>query len=215
MLGVALILCERADLDGADALLTASDMLRDSDNWQLRAGYAVVEARLLRARGRADEALAVAERALATLDELTITDAAVKEGLVEATEAALAVPDLKKAEELLSIPESRDAGELTPYLSANSARLRARLDAARGDHEPVEDRFGTATSLFREFGLVFHVAVTQLEHAEWLVSQQRADDAEPLLAEARRTFEQLQARPWLERAAEAAAARGEPETAIS
>ncbi len=215
MLGVALILCERGDLDGADALLTASDMLRDSDNWQLRAGYAVVEARLLRARGRADEALAVAERALATLDELTITDAAVKEGLVEATEAALAVPDLKKAEELLSIPESRDAGELTPYLSANSARLRARLDAAHGDDEPVEDRFRTATSLFREFGLVFHVAVTQLEHAEWLNAQHRADDAEPLLAEARQTFEQLQATPWLERTARAAATSAERETAIS
>src|SRR5947208_416386 len=34
-LGVALILCERGDLDGAGAQLRASDMLRDSDNWQL------------------------------------------------------------------------------------------------------------------------------------------------------------------------------------
>src|SRR5207249_3147375 len=167
------------------------------------------EARLLRARGHADKALAVVERALATLDEFTVTDPAVKEGLVEATEAALAVPDLQKAEELLSISESRDPGELTPFLSANSARLRARLAAARGDHEPVEDRFRTATSLFREFGLVFHVAVTQLEQAEWLTSQQRADDAEPLLAEARRTFEQLQATPWLERTAQASATKRE------
>jgi hypothetical protein len=61
---------------------------------------------------------------------------------------------------------------------------------------------------------VFHVAVTQLEHAEWLTAQQRADDAEPLLAEARQTFEQLQATPWLERTTQAAATRVEPETAI-
>jgi class 3 adenylate cyclase len=214
LLVVSSIHCERGDLDAARARLTAYENLRDSDNWQLRAGYAAEESRLLRLEGRTDEALAVAERMLATLGELTITDTAIKASLVEAIEAALAAPDLKKAEELLAIPDSLDPGELTPFLHANTARLRARLDAARANHEPVEDRFRTAASLFREFGLTFHVAVTQLEHAEWLTSQQRADDAAPLLAEARQTFEELQATPWLERAAEAAA-RGKPETVIS
>lgn len=58
--------------------------------------------------------------------------------------------------------------ELTPFLHANAARLRARLDAAHGNHDHVEERFRTAASVFREFSLVFHLAVTQLEHAEWL-----------------------------------------------
>src|SRR5439155_11854688 len=115
---------------------------------------------------------------------------------------------------LLAIPEARDPGELTPFLNANIARLNALLDAARGNRERVEDLFSNAASLFREFGLVFHVAVTQLEHAEWLTSQLRAADAEPLLVEARRTFEGLQATPWVERTAQVTAARGEPETAI-
>jgi len=215
LLVVASIHCERGNLDAARALLAASDTLRDNDNWQLRAGFAAEEARLLRARGRPDEALAVAERAVAALGELTITDTGAKATLVEAIEAALALPDLKKAEELLAIPESLDAGELTPFLHANTARLRARVDAARGNHERVEDRFRTAASLFREFGIVFYVAVTQLEQAEWLISQQRGDVAETLLVDARQTFEQLQATPWLERTARAAATRGEPETAIS
>src|SRR2546430_13034005 len=215
MLAVVLLLCERGDLDGARALLTDSAMLRETDNWQLRTGYGAVEARLLRAEGRPVEALAAAERTLASLGELSITDVSAKAALVEATEAALTVCDLEKTEELLTIPESLDPGELTPYLRANTARLNALLAAARGDREGVEDRFGNAVGLFREFGLVFHVAVTQLEHAEWLMAQDRADDAEPLLAEARRTFEQLQATPWLERTAQAAATRGEPETAIS
>jgi hypothetical protein len=58
--------------------------------------------------------------------------------------------------------------------------------------------------------MVFHCAVTQLEHAEWLVGQDRGDEADPLLAEARQTFEQLQATPWLERvAASTAAGRAE------
>jgi predicted ATPase/class 3 adenylate cyclase len=215
LLLVVQIFCERGDLDAAQVWLSASDTLRESDNPQLRAVHAGVEARLRRAQGRPVEALSVAERALATSGDLTITDSALKTALVEAIEAALALPDLRKAEELLAIPESLDPGELTPFLHAHTARLRARLDAARGHHQAVEDGFRTAASVFREFDLAFPLAVTELEHAEWLTAQHRADDAEPLLAEARRTFEQLRATPWLERTARAGAPRREPETAIS
>jgi hypothetical protein len=45
----------------------------------------------------------------------------------------------------------------------------------------------------------FYLAVTQLEWAEWLAGQGRAAEAEPLLAEARETFERLEATPWVER----------------
>ena len=98
----------------------------------------------------------------------------IKIALVEGTEAALALGDLDKAEKLLAIPESLDPGQLTPFLKANTARLRARLDAARGDHERVEERFRDAAAQYREFGLVFHHAVAQLEHAEWLIGQGRS-----------------------------------------
>jgi len=59
---------------------------------------------------------------------------------------------------------------------------------------------------FREFGMPFWLAVTLTEHGEWLLSEDRVAEAEPLLAEARETFERLQAKPWLERV-EAAEAR--------
>ena len=174
-----------------------------------------MEARLLRAQRQYGEALAAAERALATPGELAITDTRIKTALVEATEAALALPDLDKAEELLAIAESLDPGELTPFLHASAVRLRARVDTARGTHEQVEERFRSAAALFREFGLVFHLAVTQLEHAEWLSGQGRADKAQPLLTEARQAFEQLQATPWLERAAQITPSSRQPEAAIS
>jgi hypothetical protein len=145
------------------------------------------------------------------LGELAISDSQVKTGLVEATEAALALPDLDKAEELLAIPESLDPGELTPFLQSQTARLRARLDAARGNHEQVHERFLSAAALFREFGLAFHLAVTQLEHAEWLIRQRRTDETQPLLTEARQAFEQVQATPWLERTAQATPTKREPE----
>jgi hypothetical protein len=45
----------------------------------------------------------------------------------------------------------------------------------------------------------FWLAITLTEHAEWLTRADRGSDAEPLLAEARATFEGLDAKPWLTR----------------
>jgi hypothetical protein len=45
----------------------------------------------------------------------------------------------------------------------------------------------------------FWTAVALLERAELLVGEGRDSDAKPLLAEARDTFGQLRATPWLER----------------
>ena len=53
--------------------------------------------------------------------------------------------------------------------------------------------------IFDDHGLVFWLAVTQLEHAEWLVGQDRGAEAERLLDEARETFERLEAAPWVRR----------------
>ena len=51
---------------------------------------------------------------------------------------------------------------------------------------------------------------TELQRAEWLAADGRHEEAEAPLAEARATFERLEARPWLERAVQAASAGGEP-----
>jgi hypothetical protein len=50
----------------------------------------------------------------------------------------------------------------------------------------------------------FYVAVTRLERAERLIAQGRADEARPLLDQARETFEELRAGPWVERVDSAA-----------
>ena len=52
----------------------------------------------------------------------------------------------------------------------------------------------------------FYLAATLLEHAEWLIGRHRAEEAGPLLDEAREAFRTLQARPWLERVERASAA---------
>jgi tetratricopeptide (TPR) repeat protein len=215
MLVVALVHCERGDPSAARALQAATGMLRDSNNAQSRAGYAAAEARVLRADGHPADALASAERGLATVGELDFTDSNIKAALVEAIEAALALSNLDKVEDLLSILGSLDPGQLTPFLQAHSTRLRARLEAARGQQKGVDEYFRSAAGVFRECGLSFYLAVTQLEHAEWLARQSRREEAPPLLGESRRIFEELRAGPWLERVAQTIATRESAEATVS
>jgi hypothetical protein len=130
----------------------------------------------------------------------------VKFGMAEAIEAAIARDDLDEAERLVSMIESLKPGELTPFLRANGRRFRAWLGIRRGTGEGADERFRAAALGFRELGTSFWLAMTLLEHAEWLTREGRTDDATPILAEAREIFERLGARPWLERADRLAAA---------
>jgi ATP/maltotriose-dependent transcriptional regulator MalT len=84
-------------------------------------------------------------------------------------------------------------------LQAQAARFRAAVAARNGDAQEAERLFKQAAGRFRELSVPFYLAVAQLEHAEWLTAQGRADEAEELLAEAHEAFERLRATPWLER----------------
>jgi hypothetical protein len=180
---------------------------------QARAVLGAVNAVVLRAEGRHAEAFAVGEMAFEARKLLTATHQAVKVGFVEAVEAAFALGDLETVDRLLATVDELRPGEIAPFVRAQTSRFRARFAAERAEPERVEAGFKSAESIFREFGAPFWLAVTQLEHAEWLVGQGRADEAEPLLAEARELFERLEARPWLERATRALPARVEAKLA--
>ena len=201
------VLCEQGRLDAAQALIQEQEWQRDAEQAEIAAAFAGLEARLLSALDRPAEALAAAERGLIHRDKLGDTEKGIKRCLAEALEAALTLDELGKAGELLATIETLRPGRLTPTLEGQCARFRARLDACRGDHANVERDYRTAVRTFAEHGLVFHHAATQTEYAEWLTGQGRPGDADPLLAEARETFEGLEATPWLERlqAAQAAA----------
>ena len=117
-----------------------------------------------------------------------------KIALLEALEAAAALDDDGKIRELLASLDELRPGELSTLLKALQTRFRARLPETDADEE-----LSTAEQLFGELQMPFYLSVTQLEHAEWLTAQDRSDEAEPLLAEARETFERLRATPWLDR----------------
>jgi tetratricopeptide (TPR) repeat protein len=194
----------RGDLEAAEARIEAALPDRDA-GLEWRTSHETARARLLRARGRPAEALAACSEIVDARVELGWM-AVVKFGLVEAIEAAMAADDLDAAERLVSIVETLKPGELTPFLRANGRRFRALLDVRREVGKGADERFRAAALEFRDLATPFWLAMTLLEHAEWLAREGRTDDAAPVLAEAREIFERLGARPWLERADRLAAA---------
>jgi hypothetical protein len=69
------------------------------------------------------------------------------------------------------------------------------LAGVRGDREDVEADFNAAAGMLRELGTPFWLAVRLLEHVEWLAKNGDAQQAEPLLTEAKAIFECLGAQP--------------------
>jgi predicted ATPase/class 3 adenylate cyclase len=188
---------ERGNFDEARRIFSIYTRLATSPDVQDQACYAAAEAALARAEGRFGEALAAAERAVANSSVLSLANQGVKHGLVEGVEAALALGDREKAEELLGTIEDLPPGKRPPFLDAHAQRFRARLASTA---EAADQAFSAAAARFRDLELPFWLAVTLLEHAELLDGQGRPAEAEPLLAEAREIFERLEAGPWLERA---------------
>ena len=128
-----------------------------------------------------------------------MTSWGTKGGVAEALECSLALGDVAKTQELLGIIDALRPGELTPIFRGIRARFRAcslRRPAAPTRERTSRRRNGSYEGL----GTPFFLAVTQLEHAEWLAAQGENDDAAALQSAAREVFDRLGAVPWLERA---------------
>jgi tetratricopeptide (TPR) repeat protein len=175
---------------------------------QERCYYGLARAHIVFAEGDRAEALRVAEAALAGRDTVGIAADPIKESFALAVQAALELGRLDKAEELLAIVERLSPGERTQFLNAHVARFRAQLAALNGQDDEAERLFKRAGGLFQELAVPFHLAVARLEHGEWLVAESRAEEAEPLLVEAREVFERLDAKRWLDRIARVSAEAG-------
>jgi class 3 adenylate cyclase/tetratricopeptide (TPR) repeat protein len=193
----------------AEALMQMLAELETSADVQERMQYACGKARLLFVQAHPAEALVAAEVSMAARETIGVSSEAIKEAFGVALEAALELDDLDKAHELLAVIDGLPPGSSPQLLQAQAARFRAALAGRRGDAEEAERLFKQAGGRFRELSVPFYLAVTELEHGEWLVAEGRADEAEPLLTEAREIFERLEAKPWLERLAAIPAGRKE------
>jgi hypothetical protein len=183
---VAVIDSARGNPGVARSRIEAGKDLKTSDDPQARLGFAFAEAHVLRAEGALREALASAEAGAAQQSEVGITFLTVKLCILEALEAAFALGDRPRVEELLGSIEALRPGERPLLLEAHAHRFRSKLS---GDDEG----YRAAAAMFRELQVPFDLAVALLERGE-------ATGAETLVVEARELFEQLGATPWLERA---------------
>jgi hypothetical protein len=178
----------QGDLESARQMFSMFSRLEESSDLQDRTCYLGARSAIRRAEGKLREALVDAEATIeAGRRTLGVAQQAVKQAIVEGVEAALALGELDKVEELLALVESVPPGSRPPYLDGHAKRVRARL-------ERDEAKYEEAASIFRRLGIPFWLAVTLLEKSEMTGDEES-------LGEAREIFEGLKATPWLERAA--------------
>ncbi len=170
-----------------------------SDDLQERAAYLVGRSALLLAESRFEEAWRLWESMRESLVSIAFAGEFLREAITQAAEAAFALGDLDGVEQVLALVDAIEPAKIPDSTRAHADRMRARLTAARGDHEGVEDGFKAAIAVFRELQNPFWAAVTEVELAEWLLSEDRSDEVAPLLADAEDIFERLGAAPWLDR----------------
>ena len=109
------------------------------------------------------------------------------------------VADRSPAERTLAAVKDAFAGDAPRYVTATTARLEGVLASLRGDHDAAVEQFGVALAAARSLDYVPWVAEILVDYAASLVADQRRDDAEPLLAEAREIAEALRWVRLLER----------------
>jgi class 3 adenylate cyclase/tetratricopeptide (TPR) repeat protein len=192
--GVLEIHLHRGEIEAARDLLSHFDYLEDYFELQDRAIYRGAQAAVLFVEGDHEGALTCGQAAVELADTLGLGQQAVKQGFVWAVEAALALGERERADEMLTLVESRPLGLRPPFLEAQAHRFRARMT---GEDAGLK----VAAASFREHNFPFWLAVTELERAEWLERQGRSSEAQAPLDEAREIFERLEAKPWLERLA--------------
>ena len=200
MVGAAVsIHLNRGEIDAAHRLTELHPEVADSADLTERSAYAwALSARLLAAGDRAG-ALRVAEAAWETRAEVGIGSEGIKEAFGLAVDAALAVGDLERAERLVAEVEQMQPGRRPQSMAAQAMRFRGRLAVAAGDADRADQMFRRAAALFRELATPFPMAVTLLEHGEWLAGTGASDEAAPLLAGAVEVFAGLRAQPWIDR----------------
>jgi hypothetical protein len=114
------------------------------------------------------------------------------------TELAWQAGDREAIRELFEIVAQDRVNRQPTGFRAQGALMRARLGIADGDgDESIEQEFRTAMLEANAWNSEPTLARARAELGAWLTRQGRAEEAEPLLAQARATYERLRATAWL------------------
>jgi class 3 adenylate cyclase/tetratricopeptide (TPR) repeat protein len=196
ILDVATIAFHRGDGDLVRELVSEIADWDDSSHVQVRFARLWGQALVAQADGRHADAVRWCVQALNDPGQIR-NASSIEAFLVAGSTSAKALASAELLAEVVSLAEATPASVGAP-LRAQIALQQARLAALRHEGEPP---YTDVIEAFRELEDPYWLAVSQLEHAEWLAAQGRIADAAPLVVEARSTFERLQVSPMLERVA--------------
>ena len=198
-IGLARIAYQRSDPELAERWLArVSPDIASSSDWQLQNLTLWRTAIVATAEGRLAEALPLYLEGV----ERAAVDGALgfaEPNFNDAATIAIDLGDTGVAVPFVEFAEAQPAGQMTRPLSLACARIRGNEAAARGDDDAAADEFGRGLAVARNLGRDGLSAPLLLDYGRWLVQTGRADEAAPLLDEARAMFEVMRARQWLDR----------------
>ncbi|HWD65691.1 MAG TPA: adenylate/guanylate cyclase domain-containing protein [Solirubrobacteraceae bacterium] len=192
----------RGELDQAAASLAQLAGWEHTDERESFGMYGCARLALQVAEGAYESALEQGLQVVQmTLESLAASNENMRNAWPDTFQAALKLGRLDAAADLLRLLGERPPGHIPPYLNAQLARGRALLAIAEGRHDAVEDDLNHVIAQLRELGYPYWLAVAQTDLGEWLISQGRSGEAEPLLDEAADVLRRLGAAPALARVA--------------
>jgi len=201
----------RGDVGTAEAMRTALQNYRSSEDPQDQALTGLLEAFAAAARRQPAEALRHARAILAHAEALGISAVSPRWAWPLAARCAHELADTAAVRDLLALLDSFPVGHLAPMLRAERELVRARLAASDGD-AGAAGSFTAAIAGLREQSTPYHLAHGLLDRAEYLLvsgNPEAAGDAETAsdaaaaaaaIGEARDLAGNLRCQPLLDRA---------------
>jgi class 3 adenylate cyclase/tetratricopeptide (TPR) repeat protein len=181
--------------DAHDAIESISEVVPDPAT---KSAVATCRAVVAHMRGDFETAQAESGEALSLLRDLNESEDFLISWPIN-IDSALLLGRVDDARAVFRIVADRPEGRIPLALRAQIQRFTARMAALDGDDQVVDKSFANAERLFEDHQSPFWLAWTMLEHAEWADGHGRHDQARQLAARAMTVFEQLQARPFIER----------------
>jgi tetratricopeptide (TPR) repeat protein len=197
VLSVVRIRLERGEVTEAQDVLARHAGVMDEGDIQQRAVEGWRLALEAEVAGRLDEAGALHRRVVELSLEMRNL-AGVAEALKDVADLALRTGDAEHALGAAALVEELPAHARTRSISSQLHRLRANVAAAAGDEAAAADRFGLGLAAARNLGFAFWLAPVLRDYGAWLAGTGRAEEAAPLLAEARALYERMGAVVWLD-----------------
>jgi class 3 adenylate cyclase/tetratricopeptide (TPR) repeat protein len=199
------VICERGwlaalrgDTGTAEAMRTALQNYRASEDPQDQSLVGLLEAFAAATRGQPADALRHARAILAHAEAMGISSVAPRWAWPLAAHCAYELDDTAAVRELLDLLDSYQPGYLAPMLRAERDLIRARLAVDDGD---ASASFTAAIASLRELSTPYHLAHGLLDHAEYLLAAGDAEAAATAIDEARDLAGRLRCQPLLDRAA--------------